>query len=322
MVSESWIEKAGRKPGSVFTEPLICANKDLFDWGFGYLEVDFLGKDEHESAEVAFRLEYDLEFWSKPYSLSDLATAIEETLTSEHSSFTYWQKDENTTIHGFGVSITMPRSCTVREALDHETRLKELVALIRGRLDDRSGAAVTLAFDFPPAVKSACEQYLMYFVQFLSDLGIEADAEIKENASRVLFSVAPIDEKEALEKIREALQIYLGLPVSTDLPAAAAQFHDVAVAQLQANVLHLQSQITLAKAAMQMKNATIGAQRTHIGLLQDTIDIRAFQPQTPAEKTESDKEELVKGLVSVKKWDYKFVEVDVPELLRRLKRRL
>jgi hypothetical protein len=53
-------------------------------------------------------------------------------------------------------------------------------------------SAVTAVFEFPAPIKSACEQYLLYFAQFLRDLGIEAEAELKEEAGRVLFSVTPV----------------------------------------------------------------------------------------------------------------------------------
>src|SRR6185437_3359491 len=64
-------------------------------------------------------------------------------------------------------------------------------------------------FDFPAPIKTACEQYLVYFVQFLEDLGIKANSEIKEDAGRVLFSITPVDGQSALGRIKEALEIYL-----------------------------------------------------------------------------------------------------------------
>jgi len=111
--------------------------------------------------------------------------------------------------------------------------------------------------NFPPAVRTACEQYLLYFVQFLEDLGIKASAELKEDAQRVLFSVTPANGASALEQIRQALEIYLGLPAMPDFSSAEGQYQNLAVQQLHANILHLQSQLTLARATLQAKDATI-----------------------------------------------------------------
>jgi DNA-binding transcriptional regulator LsrR (DeoR family) len=72
--------------------------------------------------------------------------------------------------------------------------------------------SVQLSFDFPKEVRIACEQYLLYFGQFLSDLGVSADTAITHEAGKVLFTVTPTDRDTALEKIREALDTYLQLP--------------------------------------------------------------------------------------------------------------
>jgi len=271
---------------------------------------------------VAFRIGYDLEFWAKPYSIAKLASALEKTLVHLGSPFGYWQRSANTCIEGFGVSLKFLSDASIGDALGYETQLQELASLVRAELSQAESKAINLVFDFPSPIKNACEQYLLYFVQFLSDLGIEANAEIREQASSVLFSVTPVDEKEALEKIYEALQTYLGLPLAPDFAVAASQVRDIAVSQLQSNVLHLQSQLMLAKAAMQMKNATLAAKDAHISLLQDRIDLREFQPRIGPKEASADKEELVKDVLSVKKFDFKFIEVNVPEILRKLKRKL
>jgi len=295
------------------------AKKDPDDWEFAYIEVD-LGRASKQGIEVVFLLEYDVEFWAKRYSISDLANAMEEIVARHRSGFRYWQRDKNTSIEGFGVSILTPLRTTVEDALGKREELKQIASRVRAELNDKDAAAVNVIFDFPPVIKNACEQYLLYFLQFLSDLGIEANAEIKEQASRVLFSVTPVDGKEALSKIREALEVYLRLPQAPGFEKTASQPQEVAVAQLRANVLHLQSQIVLAKAVIDAKNAALEAKDAHIALLGERIDLKAYQPQL--KEPETSKEELVRGVLSVKKYDYKFLEIDFPELLRKLKRRL
>ena len=70
-------------------------------------------------------------------------------------------------------------------------------------------------FDFPPDVRVVCEQYLQYFVNFLQDVGVKATANIEhDKLGRTLFKVQPENPKIALATIREALEIYLELPMS------------------------------------------------------------------------------------------------------------
>jgi hypothetical protein len=83
------------------------AQKDLQNWDFAYIEVD-LTELQDRRVEVDFRLEYDLEFWAKQYSIADLATALAKVLARHSTPFAYWQRDKNTAINGFGVQSRCP----------------------------------------------------------------------------------------------------------------------------------------------------------------------------------------------------------------------
>ena len=295
------------------------AEKNLLDWDFAYMEAGPF-PESGDNVEVQFRIGYDLEFWKKSYSLFDLANAIEDVLAANELRFEYWQENKNTAINGFGVSATMILEQRVGDGLALRTELSRLSDLVRAKLNDMEGNALQVSFDFPAPIKNACEQYLMYFSQFLRDLGINATAKLEESAHSVLFSVIPEDGKEALEKVQEALRIYLGMPTAPSFAGEAAKYTDIAVVQLQANVLHLQSQVILAKAVLQTQVATIEAKGQTILALQERLDLRALQPISPLAKDAQDKEELVKDLVAIKKFDYKFIELNLPEVLRRMKR--
>ncbi len=49
------------------------------------------------------------------------------------------------------------------------------------------------------------KQYLIYFTQFLADMGILADTELKEEVNHTLFKIIPKDKDESLDRVREAL---------------------------------------------------------------------------------------------------------------------
>ncbi len=299
--------------------------KDLLDWEFAYCQFNRPWNEEgtltSDTVPCAFRIEYDLEFWDRPYSIANLATAIEVVLAANPElQFRYWQYDTNTCIEGFGVSVLASLNRRVGEIIALRADLSRLRKLVKDELaaeEDRR--TLVRRFSFPASIRSACEQYLIYFVQFLRDLGIEADVEMKEEAAQVLFSVAPKDTAEGLERIREALEVYLQLPIRPEVMVSESH-HDVAVSQLQANILHLQSQITLAKAILQVKDATIAAREEQISTLRERIDMREFLPRRAAIPT-PDTEPIIDGVVAVKQYDFKFLQVNFPELLRKLKRK-
>lgn len=89
----------------------------------------------------------------------------------------------------------------------YKSTISELMAL--------SPDSMRALFSFPEYIRIPCKQYLIYFVQFLQDLGISTVSNMQEESGRVLFSVTPVDSVEALNKIREALTIYLSLPLGS-----------------------------------------------------------------------------------------------------------
>jgi len=175
---------------------------------------------------------------------------------------------------------------------------------------EQSRESVKVVLDFPEEVKVYCEQYLLYFVQFLKDLGVSATSELRHEAGKVLFSVTPIDQNEALDKIRSALEVYLVLP-SGKLTHSGD--NPIEIQRLTANIHHLQGQLSIAQAVLQAKDATIQAQQTSINnLLSGTVIDITPRPD--------DKEEFLGGAIALTKYQDKGVEINLAEIFRKLKR--
>jgi hypothetical protein len=297
-------------------------NSDIGLEGWGFSEfVAPLEKAREGEIDVQFELQLDMEFWAQQYSIADLAGTLETVADNQPAlSFEYFQRDHETCLNGFGVSFRVPETVTIEKIGSKRSDLDTLAALVKSQLETEGSRTVAALFEFPDSVKSACEQYLMYFGQFLKDLGIEAEAEIKEQAKKVLFNIKPLDETQALSQIREALDLYLQMPQASNFASVTGDFSDIAVSQLAANVLHLQSQVVLARALVEMKNSTISAQQTELAILKDYLDLREFRPTTLSRDPSKENEPIIPGVVSVKKHAWSFLEVDFPSILRKLKR--
>jgi hypothetical protein len=271
-------------------------------------------------ARFRYNVHVQLAEWANPWSFVDLTETVSglaedygfKFVSSEFSgSFQLW------------VDHPLDHWRNVGSYLDEfDGPVRTLLSAAVQQLSHRTRGDVLLAmFDFPPAIRIACEQYLLYFIQFLRDIGIEAEAELEQDDEHVLFSVSPKDGAEALERIKDALDAYLDLPNSPAVLAHAGS--DVAVQQLRANVMHLQGQLALASAIIQAKDATIEA--LNIGHYRYKQLVYGTATETgsvsPSASAPADSEPLIHGAVELQKYEGKGFSIDLPNILRKLKRK-
>lgn len=208
---------------------------------------------------------------------------------------------------------------------DQITRCSEILREVHQEAEKSLSArlradSVVMYFDFPGEVRIACEQYLLYFVQFLHELGIDAAAELKHDLGGILFAVTPTSAQDALDKVRLALEIYLRLPSGSIQDASGTD--GIEIQRLAANINHLKGQLALASAIIQTKDATIETQRITIEhqlrlssgeIVLDSLKVSNEPPGAV------DKEEIVDGIFSITKYQGKGFELNLAEIVRRLK---
>lgn len=282
---------------------------------FSKLQIELRCSWNRNFPAVEIEVAPPFEEWAKPYSIVDYAAAIEGVIEKRKKvGMTFFQTDELIS-NGFGLRGEIASTSTVaKEWIDHCIEEMKLVCdqaekdLIASLQKD----SLLTYFNFPSDVRVVCEQYLLYFIQFLEDLGIEAKASLSSESQRVLFSVTPADGPSALAQVRDALELYLQLPGTPEIATGARASSEIAVQQLQANILHLQSQLMLTQAVATAHTATIEA-----------LQLSNFQYRQLIQSStskESDSESLIGDTVHVTKVEAKGIRVDVPLILRRLKR--
>ena len=165
---------------------------------------------------VTFVFEPDLGVWKKNFSFSDYNRKIEEAMEKSQilkGQFDFGLPQETNSFYSFKIPYFLP---SIKDFLaDYFMELNRIheLTILQLQLKENHNTLDTI-FNFPEGLKVPCEQYLQYFAQFLQDLGINTTSNIEEEAGKVLFSVTPTDDVEALDKIREALAVYLKLPSS------------------------------------------------------------------------------------------------------------
>lgn len=291
-----------------------------FDWWESTIRIEVICNESFRDKFPAIRIDLQLdewEHWAKPWSMASVAKQFELNLTKQNSKFLkYWQDDDESMLNGFGVEY-FPESdlATIDTEIDTVLTLLENLALqtnqdLLASIDNNS---VATFFQFPNEAKTACKQYLLYFAQFLADIGIEADTEIKEELNQTLFRVIPADKNESLEQIRQALSVYLQAPSDNTLPTQLASNSDIAIRQWEANIFHLKSQLALATSIIQAKESAI-----------EMLQLSNYQYkqllESHSNSKDKNKEDIIKGIVTVDKFETKGLTVNIAEIIRRLKR--
>jgi hypothetical protein len=198
------------------TLPLTEAPSEYFN----ETEIVFRDYDGIETLRLDFVFYTDTELWAKSWSITDFASTLRTVVEDQGiPGLSYNQPGEYVLDPGFSLSVGLHTlEETVQHVLQHWSPIiKDVCEEAETILatNTRKEALVAL-FQFAPEVKTACEQYLLYFVQFPKDLGISATADLQEQARGVLFTVTPESGPEALERIREALAVYLRMPQNPD----------------------------------------------------------------------------------------------------------
>jgi len=184
------------------------------------------------------------------------------------------------------------------EAINQHSRQRKIV-------QPGSNESLRIEFDFPKEVRTSCKQYLVYFSEFLRDLGVNVQSEIADSAGRTLLAVSPLDSRDALNRIAEALHLYLRLPGNPVATVGAT--NDIPQQKLAANVDHLRSQLRLAYALVQAQQTTIQSQEQ---IISGEIVAEAV--------TAEDKVELFGNIVALTKYEGAGFQINIPEIFRRV----
>lgn len=256
-----------------------------------------------------------LEHWAKLWSITSFAEQIEFNVHAyANQDLEYWDH-RNSLVEGFGINCYISdSSLTLEEVFQNSLStftdiFDKANKFLLASLDQDS---VLTYFQFPEEIKTACKQYLVYFAQFIADLGIEVDSEIKDELNHILFKITPKDKTESLERIQKVLTLYLDAPTDTSFQNELAKENEIAAKQWEANIYHLKSQLSLATSIIQAKEATIESLQLSNYQYRQLVDDHS--------KKEADKEELVKGVLAVEKYEGNGFSINLAEILRRLKR--
>jgi hypothetical protein len=285
-----------------------------------YLQLKCIFTDPSSEKTPPFcqvSLRFQLEEWSMPWSAKQYFMELQYQIRFlDEPAIEYWEEYPSWTIGEVGLICHLVDDRDLHSMINHITHelIPKLDALTTEALLSKTPEhVITTGFRFPKETETYCKQYLIYFAQFLADLGIEADTEVRSEINQTLFTVIPKDKNQSLGQIKDALAAYLKAPELEDFQMQTTG-NNVAALQWQANVMHLKSQLQLTQAVIETKDATIKYLQLSNYQLQQIVG---------TEGSPKDSEEIIPGIVSVKDQDLEGsgFTLHIPELIRRLKRK-
>lgn len=245
--------------------------------------------------------------WNKTLSIHQLIDKLKPRLISHGMFQLYPDNEENLYEEGYYFDFKYDETKSLKNEYE------KYLILIDNEVESVFNEENYLihAFNFPSEIKSSCEQYLIYFSKFLEDMGIESLSIIDSKVDTTYFKIKPKDSNEALSKINELLNIYLSLPNNPDLDNISLDYTDVSVAQLMSNIHHLKSQLYLANSIIELKDSTI-----------ESLKLTNYQKDNIIANIPNNEEKTLDGLITIKEYEYYGMKLNLPEIFRRLKRKI
>lgn len=146
--------------------------------------------------------------------------------------------------------------------------IESLQARAIKNISNKKPPEIIASFEFNPEIQGSCSRYLLYFVEFLRDMGIEANSELNKKGNEILFSIEPTDKEASLERIKDALAFYLAIPESNGhflISNSTNPITEFKIEKLNAEVQALKSSIKIYEALIhiQSKSNSLEIIQTH-----------------------------------------------------------
>lgn len=282
-------------------------------------------KNQKQVYQLTLVCDFCYRDWKEPANLNLFLQSLKDRLERTVPEIREIKINDQSETAWFSVTFRLSESDDLYDATcEFANKIREQFEHIKSLpVNHDSSSSFVARFCFPPHLERACQQYLVYFAEFLRDLGIEADTELLRDGKELLFSVIPKDKNEALYRIKEALAIYLKLPEiysqQKDSLHITSPEMEVVLQKYIANIEHLQSQLRLAEALIKTGlNRNMNDVSRFVSVRND-IFVTSLNDIT-IESTKEDTKSFFGGIVKLGSWKKGPVEVNTPKLLEGLKK--
>ena len=178
-------------------------------------------------------------------------------------------------------------------------------------------------FDFPEHLRTACEQYLLYFRQFLHDFSILTDVSITQIGENTLFSVIPLNKEDALINIQNALGFYLAISMipeeKMNFVKRENQHQQIIISRLKAECLFLKSRLESKHAENHALKIAVNALESNTSYNEEYINsiFLLSIKYIEQEGKRTDSKEFISDFIRLTSLKLPGFEIDIDEILKK-----
>ena len=230
--------------------------------------------------EAGVHILFDLSLWANHFTYQEFENEFFTTLNS--SMYQAELAHENEITIDLDIADLMDKNL-LQEIDTLIGFVKDCSKKVHAKLTEESkGNIIKKVFDFPHEYVVPCTQYIIWFGEFLNNLGIDANVSTNQTGSQTQVIISPNDCPELLSEIEKLFYQYLSLPYAELLPPERnlSQSEMLSFQSLKMQVQHLQTQI-------QMKDAIISSyQNTNKNLSDQHSELLLINSLKSDEKAE------------------------------------
>ncbi|WP_394749579.1 hypothetical protein [Spongiimicrobium salis] len=270
--------------------------------------------------KISMNFSYNNKNWEIPISTLDFMDSLSHELRLGKTSLIIDRIWKTKSHDHFTLSLNLDLKSKFSHAiLLSEKQIRNLfsASFIRSFNIKLNEDIINFPFEIDEQFHPAYKQYLIYFSQFLKDLGIQAKSAIIDTDDKgFILSVTPHDKHESLKNVFEALKIYLKIPDSKDLNSIDTVGADNAVVDVVLIARNFKELLAVAQDRIQEKDHLINQKDHMIMSLQEKVNKNIINLETDKKE---DVEPILPGVEAgtLKLWGFHFKLQDIFRLLKR-----
>lgn len=264
--------------------------------------------------------------WEHPCNIKHYLNAFKDIAKREYPDVELTDYSEGFEgFFGFNLIFSFPETGLIKDIIVDLINIYEKIQSNALSLLSPSPAKYPLqvSLNLPEHQVHAYAQYMTYFSQFLSDLGLASDTETQKTSFGILFSAMPSGKEEALTRVCEALKAYLVIP---SLDANYYQISSVDIEtqmkfqRFSAAISYLKSQLALSEAIQSAKEIELSAAKRALALKEKTeYELIESISSIKVNNQSCDKEEFFGGVLEIKKFEKNGIVINIPKLIKIIK---